>query len=569
MMRRRRRDGQTRAPRSLIISLKSAGMLSALIFLINTIYEVLVFNHLHVSQRFLLGWLLTILALWAWLEISLPSRQQPAIALHNLNISLVIQLGVILLRHWHELSLNPPLTEELQSVTSSSLLEQLIPLSGLYIVLFMAIAQCLINAFSHAERMAVDELRRQMQLLGTTQQQLEISEARYRNFFNLPLVGAAILSTDKSWVAVNQTLCTMLGYRQDELFLVDWDMLSDPNDAPGDHVSFHRMMHNEIDGFQAEKRFIRKDGTVIHTLLAYGCARDHHQMPTLLYVNLIDITRRKQIESELESSRQREKSTEIQQRTLLEQKLKTSLTAAAVVHEIQQPLSSILLNSNLALERLKNLPDALIGEDMIGQLAHLKEDAMLVTITMERMRMLLRNVQTEPQPIELTTILDSALSFLKRELTSMLVTLQIDAFDRPCPMLGDAAQLQTAVVNLVRNALQAMESQSPDTRRLQIELRHHADHLDIVVADSGPGFPEECCGSSPGWEVLRSTKASGMGIGLFLAQTAAVNHHGQLHIGHSADLGGAEVVIALPPLRHGDASGPRAEHAVGEASRLP
>jgi signal transduction histidine kinase len=65
------------------------------------------------------------------------------------------------------------------------------------------------------------------------------------------------------------------------------------------------------------------------------------------------------------------------------------------------------------------------------------------------------------------------------------------------------------------------------------------------MADSGPGFPPNYRNHTS-WELLKSTKATGMGLGLFLAQTAATNHHGQLHIGRSARLGGAEVVIKLP-----------------------
>jgi C4-dicarboxylate-specific signal transduction histidine kinase len=101
------------------------------------------------------------------------------------------------------------------------------------------------------------------------------------------------------------------------------------------------------------------------------------------------------------------------------------------------------------------------------------------------------------------------------------------------------------VVNLIRNALQAMHQQQPGNRQLRLRLQQHGDRVELSVADSGPGFPE-AYSSDTSWELLKSTKASGMGIGLFIAQTAATNHHGQLSIGRSSELGGAEVVIELP-----------------------
>ena len=65
------------------------------------------------------------------------------------------------------------------------------------------------------------------------------------------------------------------------------------------------------------------------------------------------------------------------------------------------------------------------------------------------------------------------------------------------------------------------------------------------VADSGPCFPGDYS-DSISWELLKSSKASGMGIGLFLAQTAAINHGGCLRISRNPALGGALVVMQLP-----------------------
>ena len=159
--------------------------------------------------------------------------------------------------------------------------------------------------------------------------------------------------------------------------------------------------------------------------------------------------------------------------------------------------------------------------------------------------MLLRNVETAHSSIDLAATLDSALLYLRSEIQARQVQVRQEGLEHPCLLQGDAAQLQTAVVNLIRNALQAMENQPERQRQLLVQLQRHPEHLRLVVADSGPGFPDD--GFNGGsWDVLKSTKANGMGLGLFLAQTAAANHHGDLQLGRSARLGGAEVAINLP-----------------------
>lgn len=391
----------------------------------------------------------------------------------------------------------------------------------------------------------IRELNRLAQAIRFATRRLEDSNTRYRNFFNLPLVGTAITSVHQGWVEVNDETCRLLGYSREELFRLTWAELTHPDDLAADEAQFRRMLRREIDGYELEKRFIRKDGTVVHTLLAGGCGPIGDQPVDLCYVNLIDISPRKQVEADLAALQERERRGLERQRRLLEQKLKTSLTAAAIAHEIQQPLAAILLRCGLALQSLAAGASTAETKDLEEELRALSDDAQRVVSTMERMRMLLRNVETPHSRVDLAVSINSALVFLRGEIEARGVTLSEEGLDLACPLLGDGAQLQTAVVNLIRNALQAMEPQPAGSRRLQLQLQRDPDHVRVVVADSGPGFPEHFRNDTS-WEVLKSTKVNGMGLGLFLAQTAAVNHHGQLRIGRSERLGGAEVVIELP-----------------------
>lgn len=535
---------------SISIALRSAGSLSVLIFLISSIYEVLVINRLHESQHLLLGILLTVLASWAWLEIGVLYRQRVQSGLGVLNVLLGLQLGIILFRHGRDAGLWWSGSEQQASTASGPIFQQALLFFPIYFVLILAIGQSMINAFGHAERLQSRELKRQMQLLALTRTELEASESRYRNFFNLPLVGTGILSSSLDWISSNQASSRILGYPQAELHQTRWSHLIHPDDRDRQLALFDRLLRREQEGFQIETRFMRKDGTTVHALLAAGCSPSEAGATQWLSVNLIDISQRKQAEAELACARRWEQEEAVRQRNLLEHKLKTSLAAAAVVHEIQQPLATILLNCQLTREKLADEPSGRLPSWLEPMLQGLTTNSDQVVTTMERMRQLLRNVQTEASPMELGSLICSALAYLQLELLAQRVCVRSQGLDQPCPMQGDGAQLQIAVVNLIRNALQAMAALPSGCRHLLLQLDRSADAVRIVVADSGPGFAAGVTGE-PSWEVLKSSKATGIGIGLFLAQTAASNHHGELHIGRSAELGGAEVVIELPLRRGG------------------
>jgi PAS domain S-box-containing protein len=99
------------------------------------------------------------------------------------------------------------------------------------------------------------------------------SEQRFRGYFEQGLVGMAILSPELDWVEVNQRLCKMLGYAEEELFLKRWSELTHPDDWPNEEVQFRRMTDKIMKGYIMEKRFIRKDKQILHANLSVQCMR--------------------------------------------------------------------------------------------------------------------------------------------------------------------------------------------------------------------------------------------------------------------------------------------------------
>jgi PAS domain S-box-containing protein len=99
------------------------------------------------------------------------------------------------------------------------------------------------------------------------------SEQRFRGYFEQGLVGMAILSEDLDWVEVNQRLCKMLGYTEQELVGKRWKELIHAYDSPAEESHFQQMAQRLVKGFVMENRFIRKDKKILYANLSMQCMR--------------------------------------------------------------------------------------------------------------------------------------------------------------------------------------------------------------------------------------------------------------------------------------------------------
>lgn len=137
----------------------------------------------------------------------------------------------------------------------------------------------------------------------TAETRLRESEERFRSYFEMPLIGACITSPTKGWLEVNDQLCRMLGTSREELVKRTWSELTHPDDLAADVLRFERVVRGEIDGYSLEKRFLRKDGTVVPVDLAVSCIRTPNGSVDYFVALVQDITERKRAERELQAHR--------------------------------------------------------------------------------------------------------------------------------------------------------------------------------------------------------------------------------------------------------------------------
>jgi diguanylate cyclase (GGDEF)-like protein/PAS domain S-box-containing protein len=249
----------------IAIALQTAGLLSALIFLITATFEVLVINDLYASQHALIALLAGVLSLWALLEVLLIKRHRSIAPLRNLKIALAIQVVVITIRHWSYLRPAPAPDHSLVIASPSPEFNQAILFAPIHLLLFLAISKFLIDAFAYAERLRANQLQEQMILLHQTKAALQISENRYSLIADN--VNDVIWTVDNAghFTFISPSLTNLSGHATAELIGQPLINQFSPDSGAILKTALHQSKDQGLPGedvpvFRAELEQLRNDG---------------------------------------------------------------------------------------------------------------------------------------------------------------------------------------------------------------------------------------------------------------------------------------------------------------------
>jgi len=128
---------------------------------------------------------------------------------------------------------------------------------------------------------------------------LQDSESLFRNQFKLSNIGMAITSVEREWIHINPRLCKMLGYTEEELRLKKWTEISHPEDLKENFLQFNKMLSGEIEAYELENRFFRKDGTIIIIHITVSCFRNPDRSVRYVINSFYDITEKKRDEENM------------------------------------------------------------------------------------------------------------------------------------------------------------------------------------------------------------------------------------------------------------------------------
>ena len=131
------------------------------------------------------------------------------------------------------------------------------------------------------------------------QRELEQSEAIFRSAFDHAAIGMARVSPDGQWLDVNESLCRILGYRRDELLALNFQQITHPDDLEEDRDLVEQMLDGSISTYNIEKRYIRRDGSIVWGELNVSLVRDVQDEPLFFLSQIQDVTKKKELEGHL------------------------------------------------------------------------------------------------------------------------------------------------------------------------------------------------------------------------------------------------------------------------------
>jgi signal transduction histidine kinase len=219
--------------------------------------------------------------------------------------------------------------------------------------------------------------------------------------------------------------------------------------------------------------------------------------------------------------------------------------SASLAHELNQPLAGMLSNAEAA-EKLLALtpPDISEAREAVIDIAGESRRAFAI---ITKLRQMLKKEQASFEPVSLNEAVRDVTGFLAADAARRHVKIDLDlARDLPL-VLADMVQLQQVVLNLMTNAMDAMETQSEETRNLRLVTccDRRSKLVELQVRDQGPGIASDQLGRL--FEPFHTTKRNGLGMGLSICRSIIDSVKGKIRAANSPE-GGAVLSVTIPAL---------------------
>ncbi|MGJ0223474.1 trifunctional serine/threonine-protein kinase/ATP-binding protein/sensor histidine kinase [Streptococcus pyogenes] len=365
-------------------------------------------------------------------------------------------------------------------------------------------------------------------------------EARMRRLVDANIIGIFMWDITGRINDANDAFLRMIGYEREDLArgVVRWTDLTPPSWREVDIRDHVPELKATGTLYPFEKEYFRKDGSRVPVMVGVTAFEEGGSEGVAF---VLDLSERKRAEAEARDSERRYHEMEMR---LADTNRIASIAhlSASVAHELNQPLAGIMANASTCLRRLAADPPKVAGATEAAR--RVIRDADRASEIIQHLRALFGRREIAFEWVDLNEAAREVIALSSPALQKDRVDLQCE-FDADLRLVkGDRIQLQQVIMNLLRNAADAMRNVADRPRQLAIRTLQSADgRVQLTVRDTGVGL--DAADVEKLFEAFYTTKSSGMGIGLSVSRSIVERHHGQLW-GEPNDGPGASFSFTIP-----------------------
>ncbi len=380
----------------------------------------------------------------------------------------------------------------------------------------------------------VGELIAQALTRTRAEEALRRSEARWRSVFETSLLGISLIDQNLRFLAANAAFQAMLGYTEEEFRQLSFLDLSFEENRQGSRTLLTELQQGKRQHYDVVKQYRRKDGSPswVHTYVSKMSGAE--SQPPIFLATTVDITERKRTEDALRTVQS--DLARVARLTMMGE------MTAAIAHEVNQPLAAIVANGAAGLRWLGRAPPDL--DEVRTTLQEIVTQGHHASEVIGSIRAMFKKDSQDKTSLDLNELIGEILVLVRGELQTQRTSVDTMLTPDLPQVLGDRVQLQQVMLNLIMNAIEAMNVVTDRARilRLASEASKFGEII-ITVEDSGSGIDPKNLDHI--FETFFTTKSNGMGMGLSICRSIVEAHGGRLSAA-PGKLHGAIFQMVLP-----------------------
>ncbi len=381
----------------------------------------------------------------------------------------------------------------------------------------LALSGLLLALASHERRIALARLR--------------VSVAQFRALSEQMNDGLVVIDKEGVITAASERFARMLGCAANEL-------IGTSAAAIELHVDAHALAPGQACTIEGDLR--RASGEALAARVVARALAPVSGAPSGVLAVVTDLTEQRKVELAHRLAEDRARQ-HLNQLAHVARVSSMGEMASAIAHEINQPLTAIASYAKACMRLLNATPAP--QRDVVDAMAKIADDALRAGQVVRHIRAFLQAKEADMMPLDANRLVTEVIRLAQPEARQLGATLRTELGNPLPPIMGEPIQLEQVILNLVRNALEAMHDAGVRRRVVTLRTASTDEGVAICVHDTGPGI--DAATADQLFEPFFTTKADGLGIGLAISRSIVTMHEGSL-LASNDPAAGAVFTIRLP-----------------------